>query len=380
MMRRLRLALAVGLVAAAMIAPTAGTAPAVAKSKSSPAAGSRGAKESYTTTPLGGVNCGTNRGGACFELAGDERQAGIVVLDDKGWLDLPAHYEFRGADGRALASGELCDSAWVVVPSGARRIVVAVATVTTATACGRASVSVSGEITVTYDVTRKDLRPPIDGERTCSGDVAEPVSLALAGDTGQRVTLDILVLLDGVDQAYAQGIMDDVTRVYDRVGITVAATYQTVTLSSGPDADALFDEIRAMFSNRVPEAYDIVHTLTAKDVTGLAGIAYCVGGLRSPENAFSIAEGIPGKPPDVTRGVPVPVWPWVAEGYISAHEIGHLLGGNHDYANCVEGVTFSVEAVPGPCTLMHANFNISFAFSTLNRIEVRGYALRFATP
>jgi len=88
-----------------------------------------------------------------------------------------------------------------------------------------------------------------------------------------------------------------------------------------------------------------------------------------------------GEPVNITRGVPAPAYPWPGDGYIAAHEIGHLFGGSHDYANCVEGVLVSEDAIQGgPCTLMHENLNISYGFSTLNRAVIRGYATEFASP
>ena len=60
-----------------------------------------------------------------------------------------------------------------------------------------------------------------------------------------------------------------------------------------------------------------------------------------------------------------------------AHEVGHLMGAHHHYANCAEA------AVPGaaPCTLMFNFVDIQkLQFSTLNSLVVRGHAQLYATP
>lgn len=386
-----RIALLVVLLAGCAQAP----APMLAASaRSEAAASTRSESKSYTTTPLGGVNCASNAGGACFELTGAERSTGILVNDDAGWVGIPLRYVFMAADGSALAEGTLCDRGWAAVPQGAVRLAVEVTGAAVQSGCNALSLTQAGEITVTHALSPDNGNPPaLDGERECiAGFVQEPLSMNLQGlDTGQRLTLKPLILVDqgapgAVDAAQAQTSMDRVIAAYDVIGITVVPEFRTVTLATPADAegfydkDQIFDEVRALLGGGVPAGFDLGHIMTTKDISGAAGYADCVGGIRSRRNAFSIAEEIPGKPPNLIRGVPAPVWPWTEEGYISTHEIGHLLGGNHDYANCVEGVADMSGAARGPCTVMHANLNITFAFSTLNRITIREYAIRFAAP
>lgn len=343
---------------------------------------------SYTAAPLGGVDCATNAGGACFELAGDERTIGIVVNDDQGWVGIPVRYTFAGAGGTALGAGELCDQGWVPVPKGATALTVEVAAVAAQTACNQASVSWSGRIFVTYSLKNSVKHAELDGERNCIGGfVPEPLSMRLQGtDTGQRIPLDVLVLHDAVDPGVAQESIDRVVQAYAQIGIDVRYEVREVDLATPPLANglyarnALFAEIRGLFGGSVPKGFDLVHTMTSKDIDGAAGFAFCVGGIRSREHAFSMGEESPGKVPNLIAGVPVPVWPWEGAGYIATHEIGHLLGGNHDYANCAEGWLDPSGAPPGACTIMHPNLNISFQFSTLNRTEIREYGIRWAAP
>lgn len=51
-------------------------------------------------------------------------------------------------------------------------------------------------------------------------------------------------------------------------------------------------------------------------------------------------------------------------------------GGNHDLANCAEGVLVTTQDVPGTRTRMYPFLNIS-GFSTLNKAQIRGHARDF---
>ena len=68
---------------------------------------------------------------------------------------------------------------------------------------------------------------------------------------------------------------------------------------------------------------------------------------------------------------------------VAAHEIGHLMGAHHHYANCVEGIApdelLGLELTP--CTLMFNAVNpASLRFSAVNGPVVRGHAVDFASP
>src|SRR4029077_18508996 len=131
-----------------------------------------------------------------------------------------------------------------------------------------------------------------------------------------------------------------------------------------------------------PKGADVVFVLTSKDITdagdtGLAGLADCIGGGRVAHHAFGVGEAV---------GIdPVPLGPFTLEvdahPEIAAHEIGHLMGAQHHYANCVEGVLQGDATDLSPCTLM---FNFvdfqSLNFSTLEGTAVRGHAVQYASP
>lgn len=344
-----------------------------AGASAAPKPSSSSASKTYTASPSGGLECATSTGGACFALPADVHAIGLVVNDGDGFRGIAVRYRFLGVDGALLAEGTACDTGRSLAPAAATTLEVQVAAVDTSS-CAQPSLSRGGRITVTYDLKRGGGEPPLDGERPCNAFLGEPVSYLLAPDDGTPAGLDVLVLEDGVTHEAAQQIMTRVAEAFARVGVTVRPTFESVTLTAGPDVDDLFDEMRALLGGQVPPEHDVVHALTLKDIAGAAGYADCVGGSRSPERAFSISEAVPGKVPNVIAGTPVPVWPWEQEAYYAAHEVGHLLGGNHDFANCSEGALLVDDDAPAPCTLMYPFLNVTFQFSTLNAALVRGYA------
>ncbi len=61
----------------------------------------------------------------------------------------------------------------------------------------------------------------------------------------------------------------------------------------------------------------------------MAGVAYCIGGVRYADTAFAIGEG--SSPWETTLDDKT------FSAKIAAHEIGHVMGAHHHYGNCVEG-------------------------------------------
>jgi hypothetical protein len=224
--------------------------------------------------------------------------------------------------------------------------------------------------------------PADDAERECIEPVPAGISIKGVTDAGQDVTLSTTVLLDGVSQARGEDAMARAADAYAPLGITLTATYQSVAFS-GDDAQGLIDQAKARFGGVRPAGSDLVYVLTAKDIqasgnTGVAGLADCIGGVRFPERAFAVGE--------VFASEDLPVGPITfyadATAKIAAHELGHLMGGHHHYANCAEATKSEQEVFEGsPCTLMFnfADFQ-SIHFSTVNAQVVRGHAVDFASP
>jgi hypothetical protein len=67
---------------------------------------------------------------------------------------------------------------------------------------------------------------------------------------------------------------------------------------------------------------------------------------------------------------------------VIAQEIGHLLGGLHEYKSCAEGLSpeEAKNRDPSPCTLMSDVVDLaSLRFGMVEGAVIRGYALEFAS-
>lgn len=202
-------------------------------------------------------------------------------------------------------------------------------------------------------------------------DCLEAAPHAITVPFGPEIELRVLVLLDGISEGAAAGAMASEATSYAPLGIKlVPIAYQTVALTK-IDSTALIEESKALIGGRRPAWAHIVYTFTDKDLTSgslgnaVAGQADCIGGVAFDDGAFAVGELRPRSDAE-------------QPAKIGAHEIGHLMGAHHHYANCVEGVP----AGPlYPCTLMINDVGLaSLNFSAFNGGVVRGHAEEFAKP
>jgi hypothetical protein len=221
-----------------------------------------------------------------------------------------------------------------------------------------------------------------------AGVIGDPTAATDGLDTAERITLGVQVVLDGVTPAEADAIFAGAKESYAPLGIdlVVAAPYTTHAFGTD-DGLAIISQTKDLFGGARPAGVDIVEALVGYDIQQLnqyaiAGIADCIGGVAHADRAFLVAEG--HTPSDVAIGPAV--FDADANAHVTAHEIGHLMGGQHHYANCVEGISPTDVRDDGtvegsPCTLMFnaADF-LGGNFDTLNGSIVRGSASRYARP
>lgn len=220
-----------------------------------------------------------------------------------------------------------------------------------------------------------------EGEKDCVE--ALPPSFTGVSDSAQNINLSVLVLLDGITLARGQEVFQKVAESYAPLNITVLPTFRSVTFT-GTNAQGLIDQAKAMFGGKRPRRTrlwsDLVFVLTSKDIellgqTAVAGQADCVGGVRFDDEAFAVGE-------EVTLEFEFGGLNFFEDATekTAAHEIGHLLGGQHHHANCVEGIGPAVPD-PNPCTLLYNDVTfISPNFSTVNGVIVRSHAVDYAAP
>jgi hypothetical protein len=174
--------------------------------------------------------------------------------------------------------------------------------------------------------------------------------------------------------------MERAQLAYEPMGLRIVPSFSTAEFTTD-DADDLFGELKALFGGQRPPWAHVVYLLTKRDIvqggqTAVAGVADCIGGVAFPESAFAIGEAGGGE----GNGIGPATWFMDGTAKVAAHEIGHLFGAHHHYANCAEGVPDEPTDV-SPCTMMFNDVALmSLRFSTLNSAVVRGHAVTYLQP
>jgi hypothetical protein len=217
---------------------------------------------------------------------------------------------------------------------------------------------------------------------TCLEPIPDAIGIGGITDQGQTVSLDVAVLLDGVSVALGDQIMAKAAESYAPLGVDLnVVSFKSVSFT-GIEGGDMIQQDKDYYGGQRPAGADLVYVLTSKDITsngdtGLAGLADCIGGVRFATRAFAVGEAV---------GIdPFNIGPFVLEinahPEIAAHELGHLMGAHHHYANCVEGVLEGEPTDLSPCTLM---FNFvdfqSLNFSQVDGPVVRGHSVKYASP
>ena len=250
----------------------------------------------------------------------------------------------------------------------------------------------------------------VDEERECLEPVPAALSPGPSPDDGVGIGLEVAVLSDGVPLSRAQEVVEVAKRSYAEVGVnlipvsftsvSLADDGMTTDLDDNPvpsgDAERLIADAKTHFGGARPAGADLVYLLTNKDIYvggeeggapddpgrnyGVAGLADCIGGVRFPERAFAVGELFDNEFSLFDTGT-IRFY-YEATAKILAHELGHLMGGHHHYANCVEGIPSELETSDvSPCTLMSNFVDFqSLNFSAVNKAVVRGHASDAARP
>ena len=317
------------------------------------------------------VSCDSSQGGGCFDLNGSEVSATVRISDLAGATGVAGRYQFRDAAGEVVSTGAFCDEATIEVPAASSALEVLVPAADPVTCLPTApSPTATGSIRAVFALTPGGPVPDVDVERQDCLQAA-PAAFGRSGatDDGQQVQLDVLVLLDGVTRERGDEIMAKAAEAYAPLDIVLVPRFRPVRFTSEYD-DALIGEARNAVGGQVPKDVDVVLALTSKQNRGQAD---CIGGIRFPDRAFAVSPDLEDRPISVAAGIELGMIEDRA-AMTAAHEIGHLLGGQHHDGNCIE--------LPDSCTLMSspAVKPATRVFSVVNAAIVRGHAVAYATP
>jgi hypothetical protein len=241
--------------------------------------------------------------------------------------------------------------------------------------------------------TREQAIEPEAAAADCLEAAPEAVGLPVL-DSGQPIELAVMMLLDGTDGAVAQQLMARAAQSYAERNIRLVVKSTKAVTFTSPTSEGLIAESKAAVGGVPPRGIDIVGTLTNKEMqaaTGGAGTvvgqADCIGGIRWPEHSFFVATDIRDiEDPQTGNSGTINQLGFnpnvAAASEVLSHEIGHLMGAHHHYANCAEGnLSFDADNDLSPCTLMFNAVNFSsLSFGTLEGAVVRGHAVSFAAP
>lgn len=328
--------------------------------------------------------CPLSVGGACFDLRPRDRRMTVTITDVTG-RRAPAFYEMYDKTGAIHSDGTICGRRKFIIPSGATRLAVYVDSVTLgALGCGAQAPAggTTGEIQVVFDQgqPRSQPRQNIDVEQECVEPVPASVGRSGVTDAGQRVRLNVFILLDGVAPSVGKSVFKQVASPYKPLGVDIVTTGFRRVRFEGKEASGLISQSKALFGGVRPKGSDVVYTLTSKDIAALGlpsvgGLADCLGGVRFPNRAFATGEVV-----DEFEFFPFRFYV-NGTAKTAAHEIGHLLGAHHHYANCVESLPAMGAQEPTPCTLMSNSLDfLSFQFGTLEGAVIRGHTVDYASP
>lgn len=253
---------------------------------------------------------------------------------------------------------------------------------------------------------------PIDAGSwwNCTDLTTDHAGIAGVTDDGSNIDLAVRILLDTEEIATIRRLLDDpataaegkrqfdelvvraaelvapVARAYDPLGIDLTFTYDLLMplLPDGTarvrtsDIDEMIGLAKTQYGGRRPAGTDAVYVLTDREASSggsesVAGKADCVGGIRSADTAFAAGEWIDNDSLGITG--PLAFSPDTGAKVV-AHELGHLLGAHHHYAECVTGVASEpLGDVLSTCTLMINDVGLaSLHFSHANGAVARGFA------
>ena len=187
-------------------------------------------------------------------------------------------------------------------------------------------------------------------------------------------TLRVRLVAEPDDASAVRAAGKTLTQTYARINVPVTVSYDFMHLVVTTTSGYPYEAVRRHYGGVRPPGVDVVDVLTDKFAGGEAS---CIGGIAYPEKAFAVSNI------HYTVQGTVPV-SQVPAGMVAAHEIGHLLGAQHQQVSCTEALPQEIAAPAadgwiGPCTVMGpAALQDSETFSTLERSTIRAYVRKYA--
>ena len=210
-------------------------------------------------------------------------------------------------------------------------------------------------------------------------------------DPEDAIDLDVALVADRLSAARAQNIAARAAETFAALNVRLeVVSTRSVTLS-GTELDSLMSQTKQAVGGTVPAGADVVVMITSVEIEddgdpGVAGFADCIGGVRYDNRGFVVLEDVEtlyDYPPEGFDFGPVVLFPDLS-AKLMAHEVGHLVGNHHHYANCAEGLKSTQRSNgldPSACTVMFPYIEfLAFNFGTLEANIARGHIHEYARP
>lgn len=285
----------------------------------------------------------------------------------------------RQSRTNAMSTSEIWRSSMVGTIRMIVTLLVTVAVGISAGQSGYASVPGGAPTEILVATPREAMGDVHDAE--CGQAVPPEGSLEHVGSTSPTVPLEVLVVYERVDQKEVRTAMETAAEAYGILGIRLVTRYRSVSVPNlKGDTQAYLEWLQEKFGGKRPKGVDVVYLATHRylDYTGLAA---CIGGIASPEHAFAVGMlkwdvivGIRVNDFEPPRGSPVKD----GAAKVAVHEIGHLLGGQHEFGQCGASVDPADPAYP--CDVMLPVFpqQVGLRFGPINASLVRYFAVNYA--
>ncbi len=256
------------------------------------------------------------------------------------------------------------------------------------------TVAATSTLATSAPTADQPLRFDADEPQDCLQAYPSRVSASGLTDDGKRISLDVVVILDGVDRETGAARLAHAARSYAPLGIDLKVVRFVKSLvredadgdpiardsDAGRESQGIINFAKAQFGGTRPADADIVYVLTDLDIyadgigNAVAGQADCIGGVAWDDTAFAVGE----------IGDEFGFGPATLQheftSKVFAHELGHLMGAHHHFQECgAPAVGEFLEGGIGPCSLMTNLVDFqAIDFSNVNRLVVRGHAVDFA--
>lgn len=177
-----------------------------------------------------------------------------------------------------------------------------------------------------------------------------PEHVPSLAQTAKPLVVRARVVVEHADLALAQAHMRGAAKAYAQRNITLVVRWDTPSRfripasADGRTADPalLIDALKKRYRGVRPPGTDLVYLFSPQTAGGLAD---CIGGVLHPSRAFAVGGLQRDSGPTLSA----------TGALIAAHEIGHLLGAHHHYANCHEPLA----AGSASCTIMFPEVRIA---------------------